>query len=145
MQTIPADVLDAARASQKAYGIPASISIAQWAVESAWGARMSGRCNPFGMKAMPGQASQLVTTHEYYKGHRIEVRCAFRAFDTLEAAFEAHAKMLATRPAYARARAKLPDVFAFANALTGVYATDPQYGRTLGSVIRSNNLTRFDA
>ena len=33
-------VIDAAKASQKRWGIPASITLAQWIVESAWGSAM---------------------------------------------------------------------------------------------------------
>ncbi len=34
------DVIDAAKASQRRFGIPASITLAQWIVESAWGSAM---------------------------------------------------------------------------------------------------------
>jgi hypothetical protein len=53
--------------------------------------------------------------------------------------------LLATGPAYQRAMANraLPD--AFANALTGVYATDPGYGSHLIALMRLYHLYQYDA
>ena len=124
---------------------PASIQLAQWALESAWGARTSGAFNYFGMKALLGQPCEMVTTHEVYRGNPVQVQAAFRKFSSCSDAFDAHAKLLATAGVYAHARAALPDVFAFADALTGTYATDPHYGATLGAIIKGSSLTRFDA
>ena len=52
--------------------------------------------------------------------------------------------MIATLPVYARAMADRGDPFAFANDLTGVYATSPTYGQTLAHFMTSYNLTRYD-
>ena len=144
MRTIPPDIIAAAKRAQARTHIPASSQIAQWAVESAWGAKAPGN-NPFGIKARPGEPCTTFITHEVIHGERCEVVAAFRAFASIDEAFDAHADLLATKPAYAKARAKLPDTDAFCDALTGVYATDPHYGATLKSVIASNNLKRFDA
>jgi flagellum-specific peptidoglycan hydrolase FlgJ len=40
--------------------------------------------------------------------------------------------------------AKKNDPDAFADALTGVYATDPQYGTTLKYVIHTYGMDQFD-
>lgn len=140
----PQWAIDGARASQIRWELPASVTLAQWALESAWGTKSSGPHNWFGMKALLGQPLVLVNTHEVYKGRSIAVQAAFRAFASDAEAFDAHGKLLATGAPYAAARKKLPDPFAFANALTGVYATDPKYGTTIGAIIRGSNLTRFD-
>ena len=51
-RTPPDAVIRAAQASQTRWGIPASVTLAQWALESAWGSRMPpGSNNPFGIKA----------------------------------------------------------------------------------------------
>lgn len=139
------EAVQAARASQKKWGIPASISLAQWALESGWGKHTSAPFNFFGMKALPGQPSVIVPTREVYKGHSIIVHAAFRAFASTAEAFDAHGKLLATAGVYAHARQSLPDPFKFADALTGVYATDPKYGALLASIIRGSNLTQYDA
>lgn len=141
-----AEAIAAARASAKAFGIPASVSLAQWALESGWGQHLPpGSNNPFGIKARPGEPYVVVPTREVFKGKSTIVNAAFRKFASLSEAFEAHAKLLATAGVYAHARFALPDPFRFADALTGTYATDPKYGDLLGSVIRGANLLRYDA
>jgi flagellum-specific peptidoglycan hydrolase FlgJ len=140
------EAIVAARAGQKKWGIPASVTLAQWAQESAWGSRMpAGSNNPFGMKALPGQPFVNAPTWEVYKGKRVQIIAAFRKFDSLTDAFDAHDKLLATGSPYAHARSVLPDPIAFAHALTGVYATDPHYGDALEAIIRGSKLTRYDA
>ncbi|MDQ2763828.1 MAG: glucosaminidase domain-containing protein [Pseudomonadota bacterium] len=135
----------AARATQKKWKIPASVSLAQWALESGWGKHTSAPHNYFGMKALPGQPCQVVPTREVYKGHSVIIQAAFRSFACDEDAFDAHGKLLATAGVYAHARAALPDPFKFAHALTGTYATDPKYGDLLERIIRGSRLTKYDA
>jgi flagellum-specific peptidoglycan hydrolase FlgJ len=138
-------IVAAAKAAQLTWHIPASISIAQYGLESAWGKIMpTGSLNPFGMKALVGQPSVTVPTHEVYKGVRVLIQAAFRKFDSISAAFDAHGKLLATAGAYAHARTFLPDAIAFGHALTGVYATDPAYGDMLAKIIRGSSLLNYD-
>lgn len=144
MTTPPQTVIDAARLTMSKWKIPASIQLAQWALESGWGKHLSAPCNWWGMKALPGQPAAIVPTKEFYKGQWVTVQAAFRSFASDAESFDAHGKLLATGAPYARARAALPDVFAFANALTGTYATDPKYGALLGSIIKGSNLTQYD-
>jgi hypothetical protein len=50
------DVINAAQATQDRWGVPASVTLAQWALESRYGASMPvGSNNPFGIKAVSGQ------------------------------------------------------------------------------------------
>ena len=139
------DVIAAAKAAQKTWKIPASISIAQYALESGWGAHMPpGSNNPFGIKALPGQPSVTVPTREFVHGRYITIQAPFRAFASLAEAFDLHAKLLAQGRPYAAARMTLPDPEKFANALTGVYATDPHYGTSLIAIMRGSNLSQYD-
>jgi flagellum-specific peptidoglycan hydrolase FlgJ len=136
----------AARAAMAAWKIPASVSLAQFILESGWGAHMPpGSNNPFGIKALPGQPSVTVPTREFVGGRYVVINAPFRAFASLDEAFDEHARLLATAGCYAPARAKLPDVAAFCAALTGVYATDPHYGASLIAVIQGSDLTQYDA
>jgi flagellum-specific peptidoglycan hydrolase FlgJ len=140
------DIIAAARAAQRKWKIPASVSIAQYGLESGWGAHMPpGSNNPFGIKALPGEARSNTLTREVVRGQDVVIHAGFRAFTSIAEAFDAHAELLATAGAYAAARARLPDVDGFVAALTGVYATDPNYGRELTAIIKSDALTRFDA
>jgi hypothetical protein len=139
------EVIAAARSAQKAWKIPASVTLAQWALESAYGKQMPPASNnPFGIKAAAGQAFVEVPTREFIDGKWIVEKAKFRKFESLAAAFDEHGKLLATADPYEDARAVLPDPDAFADELTGVYATDPDYGKLLKSIMRSNNLYQYN-
>lgn len=156
MPTIPPEIIAAARASQAKWKIPASISLAQWALESGWGKSVSGKNNYGGITAkvkdavfphVPGtplEPATLCWTREVVKGQSVKCQRWFKDYASPADYFDAHGKLLATGKPYAKARALLPDPNAFADALTGVYATDPKYGATLKSIIKSNNLRSYD-
>lgn len=147
MGIVPQNIIDAAKAAHTKYGIPASVSIAQWAVESGWGKHMPpGSNNPFGMKTRYNRDDPYVSvkTREVIKGKSVYVIANFRKFDTIEDAFMAKGQLLSQAPVYAKAFAKLPDREAFILAFAPVYATDPNYANTLRSIIKSNNLVKYD-
>lgn len=140
----PLAVTAAAQRSQRVHGCPASVACSQWALESAYGAHMSGKNNPFGIKAKAGEASTAVNTHEVINGQRIAIVARFRDFASLEEAFDAHGKLLATAGAYAEARAVRMNAKAYAQALTGHYATDPNYGAKLIAIMDRDGLYALD-
>lgn len=142
---VPEAVIEAAEESHKRWGVPASVTIAQWAVESAWGAAMPpGSNNPFGIKAVGDQPAVDSLTHEVIDGQTVTITAKFRAFDSLSQAFDAHGRLLATAAVYKPAMKVAATADAFADALTGVYATDPNYGTTLKWVIKTYGLSKFD-
>ena len=144
MVEIPKTVIGGAQTTQAKWGIPASISIAQWALESAWGRSMSGKNNPFGIKALPGMASRSVMTWEVLRGKHVRMKQNFADFDSIAQAFDLHGKLLATSKYYINARKVLPDADKFADALTGVYATDPAYGKKLKQIMKANDLYQYN-
>lgn len=142
---VPAAIVAAAQASQRTWDIPASVVIAQWALESGWGKSMpKGSNNPFGIKALPGQASVSAPTREVINGKSVHLEQRFAKYPSLTAAFEAHGKLLATSGHYAAARQVRNDPEAFAHALTGIYATDPNYGAALVKIMRQHGLAAYD-
>jgi hypothetical protein len=142
---VPTDVASAASASQQRWKVPASVTIAQWVVESAWGASMPpGSNNPFGIKAGPHDPAVESPTHEVVDGQQITITASFRKFDSLTQAFDIHGQLLATNNVYARAMQQADDPDAFADALTGVYATDPQYGYSLKWVMHNYGFEQFN-
>lgn len=142
--TFPPSIIQAAQSAQAATGTLASVTLAQWAVESAWGTRMSGRNNPFGIKATSAYPGSMVWTHEYVNGVRQQEECSFADFDSLADGFTAHGELLAQAPAYAAARACLPDALAFVAAMGPVYATSPDYVKVLDEIIQGHELTQYD-
>lgn len=140
---IPQAVIDAARSSARKWRVPMSVSIAQWAIESGWGAHAPGY-NPFGIKAMPGYDVQEFATHEVIKGHLIPCVQRFAKFKDLAEAFDCHARLIATAPVYAAAMRK-NSLQGFVAEMAAHYATDPQYAAKVLAVIKSANLAQYDA
>ena len=145
MATPPAEIIAAACEAQRKWKIPASISLAQWALESGWGRHMPpGSNNPFGMKARPGDPFVTVRTREQDRdGHDYFIEAAFRKFRSIAEAFDAHGELL-NKPVYAKAREALPDPDKFADALTGVYASDRGYGKALKAVMHGSNFYQYN-
>ncbi len=135
---VPPDVATAAVSSEQKWKVPAPITLAQWAIESAWGASMpTDSNNPFGIKAVAGQAGVDSGTHEVVAGQDVSIVARFRKFENLAEAFDLHGRLLATNRVYAPAMAQVSNPDAFADALTGVYATDPKYGYKLKWVMHN--------
>ena len=125
--------------------MPAAVTLAQWAVESAWGAAMPPDSNnPFGIKAVADQPAVDSATHEVVNGETITVTVKFRIFDSIGQAFDEHGRLLASNPVYGSAMQQVGNPEAFADALTGVYATDPDYGSTLKWVMQNYKLEAYD-
>jgi flagellum-specific peptidoglycan hydrolase FlgJ len=150
MTQFPDEVIAAAQESERRFyplGPFASVSLAQWALESAYGhAEPAGSDNPFGIKAVAGQAEVVAETHETLHGVYVELPQHFAKYATMYEAFLAHAKLLATAPCYHAAQAaQTPD--AYAMALQGVYATGipgHPYGLALIAIMKSANLYQYD-
>ncbi len=144
-RVVPPAIAAAACASQARWDIPASVCLAQWALESGWGRFMPpGSNNPFGIKAGPDQPFVEAMTRERLNGVDVRLPQRFRRFASIDEAFDMHGKLLATGTPYAAARAVRHDAKAFARALQGHYATDPDYASELIGVMDAANLTRFD-
>ncbi len=142
---VPPEVLEAAIASKRRWNVPACITLAQWVVESAWGAAMPpGSNNPFGIKAVAGQDAVESLTREVRNGQSQMEQARFRRFETLTDAFDQHGKLLATSQYYKAAMQLTADPDAFADALTGVYATDPKYGYMLKWVMNNYGFKQYD-
>lgn len=145
MTKIPQDVIAAAQASQHKWGVPAAVTIAQWAIESGYGAHMpSGSNNPFGIKARPGQPCVNCMTTEVLHGQTVHISQPFRKFASLAEAFDLHGQLLHDGRPYQAAMRLVGTPDAFANALTGVYATDPHYGRSLIAVMHAADLYEYN-
>ena len=145
MAMIPNEVIAAAKAAWHKWKVPASVSLAQWIVESGWGAHEpAGSNNPFGIKASVGQNHVDAVTHEFTHGRYVQITAHFAKFASVADAFDAHAKLLATHPAYRLAmQARNSEVFA--ERLNGVYATDPHYGDKLVASMEKYGLEKYDA
>lgn len=146
-QAFISQIAPGAIAAQQRYGVPAAVTIAQAIDESGWGqSKLALKDhNLFGIKGTGPAGSAALPTQEFVGGHWETITASFRVYHNIAESIADHAELLATDSVYQRAMADrgVPD--AFANDLTGVYATDPEYGTNLIAVMRLYNLYRFDA
>lgn len=158
MEVYIRDAAGPAQVAMHATGIPASITIAQGALESGWGTSALARDynNLFGIKANQGQLAdhdycEFLTAEEDH-GASHEERAKFAQYATVEECFLAHAQLLC-RPHYRPAMARLPDVEAFAWALGPktvqhpegcTYSTLAAYHDRLMRLVHQHNLTQYD-
>lgn len=125
-------------------GIPASLTIAQAALESNWGASrlaVEGN-NLFGLKGSGSGGSLILPTTEYRGGGTVTVNAAFRKYRSWAESIADHARLLSAAR-YAGAVRKTGPEAARAVAAAG-YASDPQYASKLIRLMDTYNLTRYD-
>jgi flagellum-specific peptidoglycan hydrolase FlgJ len=136
-----------ALAAQRQHGIPAAVTIAQAIDESGWGQSQLATQdnNLFGIKGTGPAGSALRPTQEYHNGQMVTVNAPFRVYSDIAQSITDHSLLLATGSSYRHAMADRRSPDAFANHLTGIYATDPRYGASLIAIMRQYNLYRFDA
>lgn len=149
----PPEIISAAQVSAAQWGIPASVSLGQWALESGWGEHEPPESNnPFGIKQGrngPGVGAQTI---EYVSGAARQVEQPFAVFPDVAAAFSAHARLLANpEGAYAASAAMLPltpgdraGLQGYVQAMAPVYATDPRYAGNLWALMIGNDLVAYD-
>ena len=137
-----------ARECQRITGIPASVTLAQAALESGWGASKlakQGR-NLFGVKADRAWKGETVEmpTREVIRGKEIRVMAKWRAYPTWTASMLDRAEFLKRNPRYAKCF-KQTGAEGWCRELQAAgYATDPEYPALLMRIIAGRNLTRFD-
>lgn len=144
-------VVPAAQASQRKYGVPASISLAQWIFESSWGTSKLALTthNYFGIKAEhlgnPATYVEFVT-HEYVNGKLALKPAKFEKYFDAADSFDDHGHLLASALRYrpAMAVAALPNIFAFWLQKAG-YSTAPDYSLKLIGAMRDYSLYQYDA
>jgi hypothetical protein len=139
-------VAPGALAAQRKYGVPAAVTIAQAIEESGWG--QSGLAtrdhNLFGIKGMGPAGNDMLPTQEFENGQMVNRTAIFRVYHNFAESIDDHGKLLATSGYYRQAMADRLDPNKFAASLTGIYATDPQYGAKLIGLMQQYNLYRYD-
>ena len=139
----PPDIVTCAQNAMKQYNLWASLQLAQWALESAWGSRVTGKFNYFGVKA---NAGTLCWTHEYVNGKYESVQQTFKDYTSPQDAFNEHAELLVDPNGHYQGA--LPylgnNLSSYVKAMAPHYATDPNYATSLLNLIHSNNLIQYD-
>ena len=119
-----------------------AVVAAQWAIESGWGAKESGKNNFFGIKARPGQPGTVRRTREVINGRTVYINDKFADYNTLEEGIAARVAFTKQNKRYERSgyfAARTP--YEAAQALQrGGYATDPNYANSLAAVIKGRKI-----
>src|SRR5580658_6863582 len=146
-QAFIAHIAPGALAAQRQYGVPAAVTIAQAIDESGWGQSLlaSQDNNLFGIKGSGPAGSVVLPTQEYENGQWVTINAPLRAYSNVAQSIADHSLLLATGSSYQQAMADRRSPDEFANALTGVYATNPDYGSDLIQLMQQYDLYRYDA
>ena len=148
-QALAAAIAAAEEANASVPGAPPAlmpVTVAQFLLESNWGKSSMGEAhNYFGIKARDGEPFIAKQTVEHINGKDVTVTAKFRAYTSMAECFADHARLICDRTSngqkiYRNALAHANDPIAFARALTGIYATDPNYGTKLVSIMESRGL-----
>lgn len=140
-----AAISPAAQACARRCGVPASVTVAQAALESSWGKRAPGM-NLFGIKADSSWQGAVTAqvTHEVVDGKSIEITARFRAYSNWQGSIDDHAAFLTGNPRYKPAFA-FKDGPGFARAIAKAgYATDPLYADKLIAIMSTRGLGALD-
>jgi len=151
----------AAQKSEEKTGVPAAVTIAQAILESGWGEHHMGDANNyFGIKAQEDKNGKITfgdvatgfvdkPTKEFKNGKAFTIVAHFRSYKDMAGSFIDHGIFLTSNARYRKALdayKESKDAAGFARGLQAAgYATDPNYAKTLISLMNKFDLTQFDA
>lgn len=137
MATFSPEVIRLAQETQAKYGVPASVTLAQYATESGYGKSWLARNanNYFGMTgSYNGQ--KVFKTDRYW-----------RRYASMEESFNDHGRLLSSGR-YAQATKGVTSADAYIDAIQPIYAPESDGNKGIShlwkTIIRQNNLTQYD-
>ena len=126
-----------------------SVVIAQAICESAWGqSKIMMKANAiFGIKAFSGWKGKVYNakTQECYDGSTYtNITACFRAYNSLSESISDYFDLITKSERYRKACVSNSPLECITAIKNGGYATSPTYINTIMSIIKSNNLTKYD-
>lgn len=126
-----------------------SVVIAQAICESAWGqSKLMMKANAiFGIKAFSGWKGKVYNakTQECYDGSTYtNITACFRAYNSLSESISDYFDLITKSERYRKACVANSPLECITAIKNGGYATSPTYINTIMSIIKSNNLTKYD-
>lgn len=127
-------------------GVPVSVTVAQAIQETGWGkSTIEDAKNLFGVKGVgPAGSIEAQTQECATSGNCFKTTGKFKKYNTFQESIADHSKVFSL-PYYKEAMKYTNDPDEFARKITGIYASDPNYGNHLISIMKSNNLYAFDS
>lgn len=152
MSKAPApEAIHHAQLGQKVYGVPACLTLAQYALESGWGTSKLAvtQHNYFGQKDYPGSGYpyRIVISNEEIKGKLVPKESKFIVYPSLAEAFKHHCQRLSSPTgvyAYANKYLKAKDWHGFLKAIAPKYSTSSDYYARVAELIRLNHLEQYN-
>jgi flagellum-specific peptidoglycan hydrolase FlgJ len=132
--------------TQRMTGIPASVTLAQAALESGWGKHAPGN-NFFGIKGRGPAGCQCLWTKENNHGQTLRIQTAFRKYEDPLQCFLDHARVISTGRYLRHAMQHTQSAESFVTALQSgkaKYATDPLYAQKIMDIIHRYQLENYD-
>jgi flagellum-specific peptidoglycan hydrolase FlgJ len=146
LQTRLLQIAAIAVAIEKDTQCPAQLMIAQWAVESRWGAKPVGKANYFGMKKNSRDPlSVTVETEEVVDGKREEKLLQFADYDSLEESARDYAVLITQGDPYREAWSRYLQDRNLATLIAAVaarYASDGDYAMLVSTIAHQSNVAR---
>jgi len=140
------EVARIAVALEQQTGCPTQLMIAQWAVESRWGATPVGTHNYFGVKAAERhEKCCTVPTAEVVNGQRLVCEAKFADYDSLADSCKDYAWLITQGAPYRagwQAYQASHDLGALINGVAKVYSTNPAYAGLVGHIASQANVAQ---
>ncbi|HEC20396.1 MAG TPA: flagellar assembly peptidoglycan hydrolase FlgJ [Gammaproteobacteria bacterium] len=140
-----------AQKAARELGVAPEVILAQAALETGWGKKISTRSNGesshnlFNIKAdWRWQGERVsVPTLEYRNGVAVRETAQFRAYDSFAESFTDFVAFIKSSPRYQQALAVADDAYSFTHALANAgYATDPQYANKIMGIAQGEPLRK---
>lgn len=140
-------LLPAALEAERKYGVPASVTLAQAALESGWAKSPIGGYNIFGIKGKGSAGTVNVATKEYLKGRWVTINDNFAKYNNFYEAVMKHGEVFhLDYKGYKNGLstyAKTKNDYAFIDAVASTYATDPQYKQSIKQIMKDFDLVNM--
>ncbi len=143
-------MLPLAQKAAKVLGVNPAILVAQSALETGWGAKMTGAGqgktsnNLFNIKA-DGRwqgGSVTVPTLEVKGGVAVRENAAFRAYDSIEGSFDDYVEFVSNNPRYQQAVSCGDSEDYIRHLEAAGYATDPSYADKILNIFNGDSLQK---
>lgn len=139
MANFSPEVIKLAQESEAKYGVPASVTLAQYATESAYGDSWLAKNanNYFGMIASKNTTNKVWRSDRYWQVH-----------ESMADSFDRHGQLLASST-YSGATASATDAYSYIDAIAPIYAPESDGNSGIAAlwkkIIQQNNLTQYDS
>jgi flagellum-specific peptidoglycan hydrolase FlgJ len=140
-------LLPAALESERVYGVPASVTLAQAALESGWARSPIGGYNIFGIKGSGNAGSTTVRTREFINGRYVTINDRFAKYNNFYDAIMAHGRVYqADYRGYQKGLEKYQknrNPYEFIDTVAKTYATSPTYAKEIKNIMKEYDLVNL--